>query len=87
MLDPNILVELNPPTIYKLKADAPKVGISVEELYSDYETARHHYEEWKYDPRIMESNGHVSLVEMVASHLFPKPYRFEVSRDLGDHKW
>lgn len=74
-------------TVYKLKVDAPKAGITIDDLYSDYGTARHQYENWKYDTRVMESHGHISLVEMVASPFSPAPFKFEVSRDLGEHKW
>lgn len=87
MLNPEIKVDMDAQRIYKLKASAPKVGISIEELYSDYETARHEFETWKYDSQVMEAHGNVSLVEMTTSSLFPKPYKFEVTRNLGQQQW
>lgn len=79
--------EFSTPTVYRLKAEAPKAGISINDLYSNYETARRHYENWKYDTRVMESHGHVSLVEMKAGPFASVPFKFEVTRDLGEHKW
>lgn len=79
--------------IYKLKVSALCTGrdeddvydeLNVDEIYDDYEEARHHYEEWKYNTAVMEAHGYVSLVEMSANE---ETHKFEVTRELGDKQW
>lgn len=73
-----------PNRIYKLKVLAIYADINVEEIYDDYEEARHHYENWKYNTNVMEAHGCVSLVEMDANK---ETHKFEISRELGDKQW
>ena len=70
--------------IYRLKVLAIYADINIDEIYSDYEEARHQFESWKYDTRVMETHGYVSLVEMRPDE---STYKYEVSRELGDHQW
>lgn len=79
--------------IYRLKVSALCNGIdeediyneiNVDEIYDDYEEARHQYENWKYDTNVMDAHGHVSLVEMAADE---GTHKFVVTRELGDKQW
>lgn len=70
--------------IYRLKVLAIYADINVDEIYDDYETARHEYESWKYDERVMDAHGYVLLVEMGADE---ESHKYEVVRDLGDKQW
>lgn len=80
--------EYAPNRIYRLKVLAPKAGIEVEEIYDDYEEARHEYESWKYDQRVMDAHGSLSLVEMSTNPgADTSPYKFIISKELGEHKW
>ncbi len=70
--------------IYRLKVLAIFADINIDDIYSDYEEARHQFETWKYDPRVMEAHGCVSLAEMCPDE---STCKYEVCRDLGDHQW
>lgn len=70
--------------IYRLKVLAIYADINVYDIYSDYEKARHQFESWKYDTRVMENHGCVSLVELIPDE---STCKYEVSRELGDHQW
>lgn len=57
-------------------------------IYDDYEEARHNYESWKYDQRLMDAHGYVSLVEMSTNPQAEEhPFKFKVTRELGDKQW
>lgn len=58
--------------------------INVDDIYDDYEIARHEYESWKYDERVKDNHGYVSLVEMGADE---DTHKFMVTRELGDKQW
>lgn len=82
-----------PNRIYKLKVSALCTArdyddvydeINIDEIYDDYEIARHEYESWKYDERVKDNHGYVSLVEMGADE---ETHKFAVTRDLGEHQW
>ena len=82
-----------PNRIYRLKVSALCTAreiddvydeINVDDIYDDYETARHEYESWKYDERVKDNHGYVSLVEMGANE---ETRKFEVTRELGDKQW
>lgn len=82
-----------PNRIYRLKVSALCTAreiddiydeINVDDIYGDYETARHEYESWKYDERVKDNHGYVSLVEMGANE---ETRKFEVMRELGDKQW
>ncbi|TFU92387.1 hypothetical protein E4T81_12420 [Barnesiella sp. WM24] len=80
--------EYAPNKIYRLKVLAIHADIDEEELYDDYEEARHDYETWKYDQRVMDAHGCVSLVEMSTNPMSEdKPNKFIVTRELGNHQW
>ena len=74
--------------IYKLKVSALCAGRDEEDVYDeiniDYEIARHEYESWKYDERVKDNHGYVSLVEMGADE---ETHKFRVTRELGDKQW
>lgn len=70
--------------IYKLNVAAGPSDIFIDETYDDYETARHEYESWKYDPRVKDARGWVRLVELGADE---ETHKFAVTRDLGEHQW
>lgn len=70
--------------IYRLKVLAIYADINIDDIYSDYEEARHQFETWKYDTRVMETHGCVTLVEMRPDE---STHKYEVSRELGDHQW
>lgn len=58
--------------------------LNVDDIYDDYEIARHEYESWKYDNRVKENHGYVSLAEMGADE---ETHKFELTRELGNHQW
>lgn len=70
--------------IYRLKVLAIYADIDIDDIYYDYEVARHEYETWKYDTYVIEAHGYVSLVEMSPEGSTGK---YEVSRELGDRQW
>lgn len=72
-----------PPKVYWLEVRAGLSDVDRREIYSEYESARHNYEIWKYDNRVMEAHGYVSLVEMSPD----ENGKFLVSRDLGEKQW
>lgn len=80
--------EYAPNRIYRLKVLAIYADINEEEIYDDYEEARHAYETWKYDQRVMDAHGCVSLVEMSTNPMAEvNPNKFSVTKELGDHQW
>lgn len=68
--------EPEPPKVYWLDVRAGLSDVDRHEIYADFEMARHNYEVWKYDSRVMNAHGSVSLVEMtpdeMASMLLPE---------------
>lgn len=76
--------EPEPPKVYWLDVRAGLSDVDRHEIYADYETARHEYESWKYDERVKDNHGYVSLVEMGADE---ETHKFMVTRELGDKQW
>lgn len=70
--------------IYRLKVLTIYADIDIDDIYYDLGVARHEYETWKYDTRVIEAHGYVSLVEMSPEECTGK---YEVSRELGDRQW
>lgn len=80
--------EYAPNRIFRLKVLAIYADINIDDIYDDYEEARHDYESWKYDQRVIDAHGYVSLVEMSTNPQAEEhPYKFEVTRELGDKQW
>lgn len=75
--------EPEPPKVYWLDVRAGLSDVDRHEIYADYETARHNYEVWKYDSRVMNAHGSVSLVEMTPD----ESGKYVVARELGDKQW
>lgn len=72
-----------PPKVYWLEVRAGLSDVDRREIYSEYEEARHNYEVWKYDNRVMEAHGYVSLIEMSPD----ENGKYVISRDLGEKRW
>lgn len=45
--------EYAPNRIFRLKVLAIYADINIDDIYDDYEEARHDYESWKYDQRVI----------------------------------
>jgi len=75
--------ESEPPKIYWLDVRAGLSAIDRHEIYTNKEKARHEYESWKYDSRLMAAHGHVSLTEMAPD----ENGKYVVASELGDKQW
>lgn len=75
--------ESEPPKIYWLYVRAGVSDIDRHEIYADKETARHEYESWKYDSRLMAAHGYVSLTEMTPD----ENGKYIEARNFGEHQW
>ena len=75
--------EPEPPKVYWRDVRADLSDVDRHEIDADFEMARHNEEVWKYDSRVRNDHGSVSLVEMTPD----ENGKYVVARELGDKQW